>query len=231
MKSLWDFVLIFLCTRGLTQRIWYKNQRSSEWGLWGGRQRGSVGAGGAMEMLLVSAPCHLPGWEMLGPLEGCAPPGGRASHGHQGHQLSPPLPGTTVWPSPLPCGLPPPAFPAGAWPPGMQDGVQRWCLWVLVHRSVGSSPKPQARPQGRQLRNTLHLVHEVGGHGASRRPAWQSPPTQSHLVSVGQDSRVQRPRCSVPAAPGALTTASPMLWGTRMQPLHPAGRHKLCLGN
>ena len=36
----------------------------------GAEQRGSVGAGGAMGVLLVSAPCHLPGWKMLGPWGG-----------------------------------------------------------------------------------------------------------------------------------------------------------------
>ena len=112
-----------------------KNQRSSEGVLLGAQGRGaSVGAGGVMGMLLVSLPPSRVG--DAGTLGRCAPPGGRASHGHQGHSSAPHLtglPGTTVWPSPLPCGLPPPAFPAGGWPPGMQDGVRRWCLWVLFH--------------------------------------------------------------------------------------------------
>ena len=151
-----------------------KNQRSSEWGLCGGRAEGLCwsGRGDGRVACLSSLPPSSVG--DAGTLEGCTPPGGRASHGSVPQPTR--LPGTTVWPSPLLCGLPPPAFPAGAWPPGMQDGVQRWCLWILVHQSVACSPNPQAHPQGQQLRDTLHLVHEVGGHGASWRLTWQSPP-------------------------------------------------------
>lgn len=174
----------------------------------GAGQRGSVGAGGAMGVLLVSAPCHLPGWEMLGPWGGAPLPEAGLAMATKATS-SAPAPwhhcvalSFALW-APSTCL---PSRNLATWDAGW--GAEA-VLVGLVHRSVGSSPKIQARPQGQQLRDTLLLVHEVGGHGASRRPAWQSPPTQSHLVSVGQDSRVQRPRCSVPAAPGALTTASP----------------------
>lgn len=73
-----------------------KNQRSSEWGLWGGRAEGLCwsGRGNGRVPCLSSLPPSRVG--DAGTLEGCAPPGGRAGLGSAPQPTR--LPGTTVGP-------------------------------------------------------------------------------------------------------------------------------------
>lgn len=150
-----------------------------------------------MGVLLVSAPCHLPGWEMLGPWGGAPLPEAGLATATKATS-SAPAPwhhcvalSFALW-APSTCL---PSRNLATWDAGW--GAEA-VLVGLVHRSVGSSPKIQARPQGQQLRDTLLLVHEVGGHGASRRPAWQSPPNaeppgQCWSGQPGTAAQVQRP--------------------------------------
>ena len=120
------------------------------------------------------------------------------------HRLSPFTPRGSLAP---PCGptLPPrvpsTCIPAGAWPPGMQDGVQR-CPWVLVRQSVGCSPHP--RHWCRRL-GEPSVPREAGRGAACQRPA-----QQSHAVSAGGATGAEGGvRAGTPAGPGAVASVPP----------------------
>lgn len=181
-------------------------------GPWSQLQATFSPVGDGTRKLGILPPCWTPGWAW-----------GPPTHTPQGSLVP------SVQPHSSPDRFPPPALPAGAWPPrtlpGMQDGACRWYRQVLVHQRAPRPPPSCSQERVAWRAVCTPSVRRDRG-GGSQRLAQQQPLTVQNSPSVPGGSlvrglRVRRRSCWQgpqwdSGGPGALT------WPVRCRPEDPA---------
>lgn len=117
-------------------------------GPWSQLQATFSPVGDGTRKLGILPPCWTPGWAW-----------GPPTHTPQGSLVP------SVQPHSSPDRFPPPALPAGAWPPrtlpGMQDGACRWYCQVLVHQRAPQTPT-LLFPGASGVESRLHPICKAG---------------------------------------------------------------------